>query len=152
MLRRWPLVSIASMAVAAIAISLYSHSQALAAVESRPAAPKAAMLFSITKGTDDLQAVSMALGIAGSALKEGHEVVVFLSVQGPQLADKDLGEDVKIADFPPVKKLLADVIAGGGKVLVCGHCAEVCHMLKDSLVEGATACDRISFTFSGPKA
>jgi len=84
----------------------------------------------------------MALGMAGTALKEGHEVIVFLSVLGPQLADRNLGEEVKIADFPPVMKLVRDVISGGGKVLVCGHCAECCKIEKTSLVDGARPCTR----------
>ena len=141
-LRWYPILIALAVVLAAGLFSVHALARALAGPDTRPAASKAPMLISITKGTSDLQAVSMALGMAGTALKEGHEVTVFLSVQGPQLASKDLGDDVKIADFPPVRKLLADVIAGGGKVLVCGHCAEVCKMEKKSLVEGATACTR----------
>jgi predicted peroxiredoxin len=80
--------------------------------------------------------VSMALGLAGAAAKEGREVVVFLNVEAPQFAVKDLGDSVKAADFPPVKNLLADVMASGGKVYVCGHCAQVCNVDKASFVAG----------------
>ena len=127
----------------AIAIALLYGLQVFGAANA--AEPKIApppLLISITKGTNDLQAVSMALGMAGTALKEGHAVIVFLSVQGPQLADRNLAADVKIADFPPVQKLVRNVIAGGGKVLVCGHCAECCKIEKTSLVDGATPCTR----------
>ena len=61
------------------------------------------------------------------------------------MADRNLGEEVKIADFPPVKKLVRAVIAGGGKLLVCGHCAECCKIEKTSLVDGAKACTREDF-------
>ena len=47
---------------------------------------------------------------------------MFLNVDAPVFAAKDLGDNMKYADFPPVKKMLADFVAMGGRVLVCGHC------------------------------
>jgi predicted peroxiredoxin len=49
-----------------------------------------------------------------------------------------LSDDVKVADFPPVKSLLAQVITNGGKVFVCEHCAHICNVDKTSLVSGVT--------------
>jgi predicted peroxiredoxin len=48
-----------------------------------------------------------------------------------------LGDDVKCADFPPIKKMLADFVAAGGRVLICAHCAHVGKLRHDNLIDGA---------------
>jgi predicted peroxiredoxin len=98
---------------------------------------KPGILLNVTSGMDDLHAVSMGLGLAKTSLEHGHEVVVFLNVAAPVFATKSLGADVKIADFAPVKDIVAAIIAGGGKVAVCDHCAHVCNVDTANLVEGA---------------
>ena len=100
-------------------------------------ADKPGLLVNITSGADDLHAVSMGLGLANTSLKNGHKVVVFLNVEAPVFAKADLADDVQIADFPTVKQLVASVIENGGTVVVCDHCAQVCEVGTDNLVEGA---------------
>ena len=95
---------------------------------------KPAILVNITSGMDDLHAVSMGLGLAQTSLKHGHEVLVFLNVHAPVFATSSLGEDVKIADFPPVKEMIATVINSGGRIMVCGHCSSVCGVSKEDLI------------------
>jgi len=41
-----------------------------------------------------------------------------------------------VADVPPVKQLVADVIANGGRVFVCKHCAAVARVDTISMVDG----------------
>jgi copper chaperone CopZ/predicted peroxiredoxin len=118
--------------LAAIATAGYKG-QLASAAQSTPAtaaAPtKQPILVNITRGKNELHAVSMALALAQSALKDGRRAAVFLHVEAPVLAAKNMGDDVKYADFPPIKRMLADFIAAGGRVLVCGHCA---HVVKQS--------------------
>jgi predicted peroxiredoxin/copper chaperone CopZ len=99
---------------------------------------KAPVLVSITQSKNDLHAVSMALGLAQSAIKDGRNVLVFLSVDAVALAAKNLSADLKCADFPPVKKLLADLIATGGRLLICEHCAHVAGLTQQDTIDGAT--------------
>jgi copper chaperone CopZ/predicted peroxiredoxin len=98
---------------------------------------KQPILVNITRGKNELHAVSMALGLAQSAIKDGRPAVVFLNVEAPVFAAKDLGDDTKYADFPPVKKMLADFVAMGGRVLVCGHCAHVVKLEQRDMIDGA---------------
>ena len=79
----------------------------------------------------------MALGLAQSAIKDGREAAVFLNVDAPIFAAKDLGDDIKFADFPPIKKMLADFVAQGGRVLVCGHCAHIVKLEQGNIIDGA---------------
>ncbi|MFW2388319.1 MAG: DsrE family protein [Polyangiales bacterium] len=39
-------------------------------------------------------------------------------------------------DFPPVVDLIEAIMAGGGKVMVCGHCAEVSGVDLSTLLPG----------------
>jgi copper chaperone CopZ/predicted peroxiredoxin len=122
----------------------------LAGYQGRPAAAapgvsdtagtagKPPILVNITRGKNDLHAVSMALGLAQSALKNGRKATVFLNVEAPQFAARDLNEDLHCPDFPPVKKLIADFIAQGGRVLICEHCARVVKLDPKNLIDGAT--------------
>ncbi len=84
-------------------------------------AAKAPILVNITRGKDDLHAVSMALALAQSARKGNRPTVVFLNVAAPVFAAKGLSGETQYADFPPIGQMLADFVAAGGKVLVCGH-------------------------------
>jgi predicted peroxiredoxin len=79
----------------------------------------------------------MALALAQSALKDGYPSVVFLNVAAPVFATKNLGDEVKFADFPPVKKMLAEFMAAGGRVFVCGHCAHVVNLKQEDMMDGA---------------
>jgi predicted peroxiredoxin len=99
-------------------------------------AAKPPILVNVTRGMEDLHAVSMGLGLARNALDDGHEVTVFLNVHAPVFADENASADLKVADFPPVKEMVAAVIGHGGAVYVCAHCARVCGVETADLMEG----------------
>ncbi|MCC6145025.1 MAG: DsrE family protein [Candidatus Hydrogenedentes bacterium] len=117
---------------AALTFSMLSGGVLSGAQENKPG-----ILVNVTSGKDSLHAVSMGLGLAKTALEKGQEVVVFLNVDAAVFATKSLGDDVQIADFAPVKKLVGDIIAAGGTVAVCEHCAHVCKVDTTDLVDGA---------------
>ena len=83
------------------------------------------ILLNLTTGPDDLHAVSMGLNLAKTAAERGLPVVVFLNVEAPVFASTTLPADTRYEDFPPVQEMLSAIMASGGKVFVCGHCAEV---------------------------
>jgi predicted peroxiredoxin len=97
---------------------------------------KASLLINVTHGKSNLHSASMGLGLAKAALEHGHRVVVFLNVEGAALADRNLGADVRFADFPPIAELLKDIVAKGGKVFVCSHCAGVMKVSQENLAPG----------------
>jgi len=124
------------------AITAAGYKGQLAFAEQNPpttaiTSSKQPILVNITRGKNDLQAVSMALALAQSAIKDGRTAVVFLNVEAPVFAAKDLDDELKYADFPPIKKMLADFIATGGQVLVCEHCAHVVKLEQRDMIDGA---------------
>ena len=94
------------------------------------------ILVNVTTGYDDLHAVSMGLSLANSAAKRGMPVVVFLNVAAPVFASTELPADTRYEDFPPVQELLSAILAAGGKVLVCGHCAKAAGVDPTTLLPG----------------
>jgi predicted peroxiredoxin len=108
-----------------------------AAIGSVVNAQKQPILVNITRGKDELHAVSMAIGLAQAARRDGRTAVIFLNVEAPVFATKDLSPEVKYADFPPIRKMLADFTAAGGQVLVCGHCAHVVQLKQEDMIDGA---------------
>lgn len=97
---------------------------------------KAPLLFNITRGGHDLHAVSMGLGLARMALDQGHRVTVYLTLDAPVFATKDLPADVHFGDLPPISETVRDVLAKGGKIIVCGHCAAALKITPASLQPG----------------
>lgn len=129
--------------VLALSLGLGACAREPAAPVSAPAtttaaSAKAPLLVNITRGRSDLHAASMGLALAKTALERGHRVTVFLSVAAPALATKDLGPDVRLEGFPPVSELVREIVAKGGKVIVCGHCASVLALDPASMQPGVT--------------
>jgi copper chaperone CopZ/predicted peroxiredoxin len=124
------------------AITAAGYKGRLAPAEEHPAVATAAkppILVNITRGKDQLHAVSMAIALAQSAIKDGRPATIFLNVEAPVFAAKDLKPDLQCEGFPPVKKMLADFIALGGRVMVCQHCAHLAKVKPQEMIDGAKA-------------
>jgi predicted peroxiredoxin/copper chaperone CopZ len=102
---------------------------------------KQPILVNITRGKNELHAVSMALGLAQSAIKDGRPASIFLNVEAPVFAAKDLDNQLQYSDFPPIKKLLADFLATGGRMMVCRHCASVANLKQEDMIDGVKVLD-----------
>ncbi len=122
------------------AITAAGYKGQLAAAKQRLAVPvadaKPPILVNVTRGKDQLHAVAMAIGLAQSAIKDGRGATIFLNVEAPVFAAKDLDPALKCEGFSPVKKMLADFVAMGGRVLVCGHCAHLAKVKPEDMVGG----------------
>ena len=100
------------------------------------------MLFNITSGPmEDAHAVTMALQLAGHALTDGREVVLFFNVRGVQVPTKSLPEDLAFR-AEPISALLADVMKRGAEVHVCPHCMNALDVSAEDLIDGAVVTDR----------
>ncbi|MFZ1933028.1 MAG: heavy-metal-associated domain-containing protein [Thermoguttaceae bacterium] len=124
------------------AIAAAGYKGTLAAADEHPAAAtavKSPILVNITRGKDQLHAVAMAMALAQAAVKDGRPTTIFLNVEAPIFAAKDLDPELKCEGFPPFKKMLADFIAAGGRVLVCQHCAHLAKMKPAEMIGGAKA-------------
>jgi predicted peroxiredoxin len=120
-----------------------------AAAQSTPATAatpaKQPILVNITRGRSELHAVSMALGLAQAAIKDSRSATVFLNVKAPVFTAKDLDDDLRYEGFPPVKKMPADFVASGGRVLVYAHCAHVVKLQPADMMPAAKVVSQDEF-------
>ena len=99
------------------------------------------VVFNITSGSDDSHPVTMAMQLAGHALDDGRNVVLFFNVKGVQVAVKG----VPLMGYRQtwlVADKLAELQKRGAVVLVCPHCMKVESIAADDLVDGVQVADR----------
>jgi len=117
---------------------LVASGAALHAGQRTTESKKPTVVFNITSGKEDLHAVTMALQLAGHAVDEGRNVVLFLNVRAPEFARKDLSDAFAFHGNPPLRKMIADLMARGPQVtvMVCPHCAEVMGLTEKDFAPG----------------
>lgn len=82
--------------------------------------------------SDDPHRVRMALNFSLNQLKKGHPVAIFFNDKGVFAAS------VKKADvFAEQQKMAAEILAGGGELLVCPMCMKHYGVVEADLLPGA---------------
>ncbi|RKE71044.1 DsrE family protein [Pseudorhodoplanes sinuspersici] len=103
------------------------------AVAQTPSA-KPALFVNMTTG--DTWRGWMGLHFAHNTMKQGHQVTIFLNLDGVKLATK-AGEQEKRPSMQRVPRdIVADFIKDGGKVLICGPCLSEFGLRMEDLVAG----------------
>ena len=124
----------------ALAIVLVVVAAGLAHAEDTGSTP--IMMFNITSGPmEDTHAVTMALQLAGHALADGREVVLFFNVRGVRVPTKELPKDLAFK-AEPISELLDSVMKQGAEVHVCPHCMKALDITAEDLIPGAVVTDR----------
>lgn len=104
---------------------------ALAAPATRAADP-GSLFLNVT--SDEPWRSAMALKFALVNLQAGHPVTVFLNVEGVRLAAKGLPETAEKSG----PEMLADILAAGGKVIICPMCLKRSGLKPEALIDGVT--------------
>ncbi|MEY2341387.1 DsrE family protein [Acidithiobacillus sp. IBUN Pt1247-S3] len=77
----------------------------------------------ITHAGNDLDRATVGLVLAKNALSEGHEVTLFLSLDGVHLARSDnYLHGMQEPTFPPLIELRDFLVQNGAKFWVCAGC------------------------------
>jgi predicted peroxiredoxin len=99
------------------------------------------VVMSITSGIADPHPVTMALQLAGHALADGREVVLFFNVKGVEIPSNALPDDLAFhAD--PISTLLRNLIDQGVTAIACPHCLEALGIGEEELLPGVTLATR----------
>ena len=77
---------------------------------------------SLTCAKDDPDRATVAFVVANAAVASDQETVVFLSTEGVRLAVRGYADDVAEEGFAPLRDLIANFAAAGGKIFVCSPC------------------------------
>ena len=88
-------------------------------------------LFTVTTFTnEDADRVATPLVLANSALANGKDVLIWLTMEGVELAKKGAAKTLTPKSFAPVSELLDTYIENGGRIGICPLCAQT-HGLSD---------------------
>lgn len=80
------------------------------------------VIVGCTHGEEDPDRVAVAYLIAGAALDQGKQVVMWLTVEGVRLALRDYAAKIRAGQEPPVERLHEQFIEKGGEFYVCPIC------------------------------
>ena len=117
------------------------------------ASAKAVLVLNVTSGAEDLHRVTMALQLAGHALDDGRDVLVFLNVRAPVFATKNCPDSMAFRRNPPIREMLASLMERGAKVHVCPHCMMAMGVAESDLMPGAEVTTREKlFSYLGPNS
>ena len=92
---------------------------------------------SLTCAKDDPDRATVAFVVANAAAASDQETVIFLSTEGVRLAIRGYADDVTEEGFAPLKDLIANFAAAGGKIFVCSPCFKRRKLDDTALVPGA---------------
>ena len=92
---------------------------------------------SITHAKDNADKATVGFVIANAALGSEKDTLVFLSVEAVRLSQQGYADDIHEEGFAPLKDLMANFAASGGKIYVCSPCFKRRNLDSQKLIDGA---------------
>jgi predicted peroxiredoxin len=92
----------------------------------------------LTFAKDNTDKATVAFVIANAALGSEKDTMVFLMAEGVRLSQQGYADDIHEEGFAPLKDLMANFAAAGGKIFVCSPCFKRRQLDESKLVAGAT--------------
>lgn len=87
-------------------------------------------LFILTNVSENADKAALPLVLANAALSADNDALIWLTLDGVNLAKNGTADEVQPESFAPVKELLDAFIENGGRIGVCPPCAAT-HKLTD---------------------
>jgi uncharacterized protein involved in oxidation of intracellular sulfur len=94
-------------------------------------------LFTLTAFEQAGDRVATPLVLANSALANGKDVLLWLTMEGVELARQGAAETVNTQSFAPVSELLDIYIENGGRIGVCPPCAKTHGVTEHNIIATA---------------
>ena len=94
-------------------------------------------LVNLTSGLDNTDKATVAFVVANAAVASDKEVIVFLSTEAVRLSQKGVADAVHEEGFAPLKELMDNFAANGGRMFVCSPCFKKRALDENALVAGA---------------
>ena len=92
---------------------------------------------SLTNATDNPDRATVAFVVANAAVASDKETVGLLSTEGVRLAIQGISDEVAEEGFAPLKDLMTNFAAAGGKIYVCSPCFKRRKLDESALIPGA---------------
>ncbi|WP_312510810.1 DsrE family protein [Massilia sp.] len=94
-------------------------------------------LINLTSSLDNTDKATVAFVVANAAVASDKETVVFLSIEGVRLSQQGFADSIHEEGFAPLKELMDNFAAAGGKMYVCSPCFKKRKLDEEKLVAGA---------------
>ena len=95
-------------------------------------------LFTITTfDNEDADRVATPLVLANSALANGKDVLIWLTMDGVELARQGAASKLTPRSFAPISELLGNYIDNGGRIGICPPCANTHGLTDDNIIDTA---------------
>ncbi len=98
---------------------------------------KKGCLITLTQFGEDTDAVAMPLALANAAKVAGEEVLLWLTLDGVELAKIGRAETLTPRSFAPVSELLDSFIENGGRIGICPPCGKTHKLNDDNMIANA---------------
>jgi predicted peroxiredoxin len=95
------------------------------------------VIVGCSHGNQDPDSVVVAYLIAGAALDQGKDVVLWLTSDGVRLGLDGYADEIRVDKDPPVARVHAQFIEKGGRFFVCPICFKERELDEANLVPGA---------------
>jgi predicted peroxiredoxin len=95
------------------------------------------ILFNCTHGTDNPERATLPFVAANVAANAGQQAIIICSVDAVRLGTKGGADTVAAAGLPPLAPLIAEFVANGGTVWLCGACTKPRGITEAQLAQGA---------------
>jgi predicted peroxiredoxin len=95
------------------------------------------VIVGCTHGEEDPDSVVVSYLVAGAALDQGKDVVLWLTSEGVRLGLDGYADAIRVDKEPPVARLHAQFIEKGGRFYVCPICFGERNLDESKLVPGA---------------
>jgi predicted peroxiredoxin len=95
------------------------------------------VIVGCSHGNEDPDAVVVSYLVAGAALDQGKDVVLWLTSDGVRLGLDGYADEIRADKEPPVSRVHAQFIEKGGRFYVCPVCFGERDLDESKLVPGA---------------
>ena len=92
---------------------------------------------SLTCGKDNTDKATVAFVVAKAAVASDKDTLVFLNIEGVYLSQKGYADAIHEEGFAPLKDLMRDFVAAGGKIFICSPCFKKRKLDENNLIDGA---------------
>jgi predicted peroxiredoxin len=102
-------------------------------------------LAQATHGRDDPERATLPFIVANVAASADQEAIVLLTIDGVWLATKGYADDIHHEGMPPLREVLASLLANGGEIWACGACTKPRGITEEHMIEGARIISAVDF-------
>jgi predicted peroxiredoxin len=95
------------------------------------------VVINLATGLEDAERVTIAFLLAGAAVEQGKQVMMFFTKEAVRLALPGFADAVACEVCPPLARLFQQYKDGGGELMVCPICFNARKLREEDLVENA---------------